>query len=194
MLLLVIGLVLFLGAHSVRVLAPSWRERFIAARGEKPWKGLVTLASLAGFVAIVRGFALARQDAVVLWTPPTWAPHLTGALVLLAFVLVAAAYVPGNLLKAKIHHPMVAGTKAWAFAHLLANGRLADAVLFGSFLAWAILDFAASRRRDRAQGVTYAPGRLAPTVITVLAGLAAGLAFALWAHLGLFGVAPFAAR
>lgn len=193
MTVLILGLVLFLGAHSLRIFSEPARRRFIAARGEKPWKGLVTALSLLGFGLIVVGFRQARLDPVLLYSPPTWTRHLAGALVLLAFVLLVAAYVPGNAIKSRLHHPMVLAVKTWAFAHLLANGRLADVVLFGAFLAWAIADFAAARRRDRAEGTTYPPSRAAPTVVTVLVGLVVGLAFAKWAHPWLFGVSPFGA-
>jgi uncharacterized membrane protein len=110
--------------------------------------------------------------------------------VLIAFVLVTAAYVPGNRIKAKLHHPMILGVKTWAFAHLLSNGTLADIVLFGAFLAWAVVDYSASRRRDRANGTVYAPGTGARTAITVVVGLVAGVVFAVWLHGPLIGVRP----
>jgi uncharacterized membrane protein len=193
MTLLALGLLLFLGVHSLRVFADGTRARFIAARGERAWKGLYALASLAGFALIVIGFGQARLDPALLWSPPVWTRHAAAALVLLAFVLITATYVPGNSIRAKLHHPMVLSVKTWAFAHLLANGRAADVLLFGAFLAWAIVDFASLRRRDRAAGTVYAPGRAGPTVITVVAGLAIGFAFAKWAHPWLFGVSPFRA-
>jgi uncharacterized membrane protein len=193
MTLLALGLLLFLGVHSLRVFADGARSRFIAARGEGAWKGLVAALSLAGFVLIVIGFRQARLDPAMLWSPPTWTRHAAAALVLLAFVLITAAYVPGNAIKAKLHHPMVLSVKTWAFAHLLANGRAADVLLFGAFLAWAIVDFASLRRRDRAAGTVYAAGRAGPTVVTVVVGLVAGFAFAKWGHAWLFGVSPFSA-
>ena len=110
---------------------------------------------------------------------------------LLAMVLLAAAYVPGNGLKARLHHPMVLGVKVWALAHLLANNTLADALLFGGFLLWAVLNFRAARQRDRQQGIRYAEGRSGATAVTVLAGLMAWAVFAFWAHAWLIGVRPF---
>ena len=108
-----------------------------------------------------------------------------------AFVLLTAAFVPGNGVKARVHHPMILGVKVWAFAHLVATATLADAVLFGSFLLWAVFSFRAARQRDRAAGTVYAPGRTGPTVVTVVVGLLAWAVFAFWAHGALIGVRPF---
>ena len=116
---------------------------------------------------------------------------VAGLLMLLSFILLAAANVPGNAIKARVGHPMVAGVKVWAFAHLLANGTLADVILFGSFLVWAIINFIASRKRDRAAGVTYPVGGASRTVITLVAGTAMWAVFAFWLHRMLIGVAPF---
>ena len=193
MLILTIGLLLFLGAHSVRIFAEGWRARTIARIGAGPWKGAYTLVSLLGFGLIIWGFGLARQQPVVLWQPPVALKHLNSLFTLIAFVLLVAAYVPGNWFKARVHHPMVVGVKLWAFGHLLATATLADAVLFGAFVAWAVLDFRAARQRDRAQGTVYAPGRAIPTVITVVIGCVAWAVFALWLHARWIGVAPFGA-
>jgi uncharacterized membrane protein len=191
MTLLVLGLVLFLGVHSVRIVADDWRSAQIARRGEKAWKGLYTLVSIAGFVLIVWGYGQARAEPVVLWQPPLWTRHLASLFVLLAFVLLAAAYVPRNAIKARLHHPMVAGVKLWAFGHLLANGTLADVLLFGGFLVWAVLCFRAARRRDRAAGTAYPRGTAPATALTLVAGVAAWVVFALWLHAWLIGVRPF---
>ena len=191
MAVLILGLVLFLGVHSTRIVADGWRSQMITRLGEKPWKGLYTLASLAGFILMVWGFGLARQEPVVLWAPPTWARHLAALLILVAFVLFVAAYVPRNSFKARLHHPMVLSVKVWALAHLLANGRLADAVLFGAFLVWAVFSFKAARARDRAAQTVYAAGTGSGTAITVAVGVLAYAVFAFWAHGFLIGVRPF---
>ena len=191
MALMLVGLLIFLGVHSVRVFANGWRARTIARIGEGPWKGAYSLLSLAGFVMIVWGFGLARQQPVLLWQPPSGMRHLAALLVLLAFIGVAAAYVPGNMIRARLHHPMVLGVKTWAVAHLLANGTLADVLLFGSFLLWAVLSFIAARRRDRVDNTVYRPGTLAPTVVTLLVGAAAWAGFAFWLHAAWIGVRPF---
>ncbi len=189
---LILGLVLFLGIHSVRIVADDWRTRFIAGRGAMTWKGLYSLIAIAGFVLICIGFGQARQQPVVVWSPPRWTHDLAALLTLVAFVLITAAYVPANAIKARTRDPMILGVKCWAAGHLLANGTLADIVLFGSFLAWAVFDFRAARQRRRA-GLepAIAPGRASRTAITVVVGVLAWMLFALHLHLPLIGVAPF---
>jgi uncharacterized membrane protein len=188
---LIVGLVVFLGVHSMRVFAEGWRTQMIAKLGENGWKGVYSVLSLAGFVAIVYGYGQARLEPTVLWASPLWVKHLAALLTLVAFVLLAGAYVPGNGIKARLHHPMVLGVKVWALAHLVANNTLADLLLFGGFLVWAVLSFRAARGRDRAAGTAYPPGRLGATLATVVIGLVAWAAFALWAHQAWIGVHPF---
>ena len=188
---LILGLILFLGVHSVRIVADGWRTAQIARRGGSAWKGVYTLLSIAGFMLIVWGYGLARQQPVVLWAVPAGMRHLASLLTLLAFVLLAAAYVPGNGIKARLHHPMVLSVKTWALAHLVANNSLADLLLFGSFLVWAAFSFRAARARDRAAGTVYAAGSLARTALAVAAGAAAWAVFAFWAHGAWIGVRPF---
>lgn len=187
---LIFGLTIFLGVHSVRIVADDWRTQARAQIGELPWKGLYSAASLVGFGLIVWGFGLARQQPVQLWSPPVAMRHLASLLTLISFVLLAAAYVPGNSIKARLHHPMVLGVKVWALAHLLANGNIAHVVLFGSFLVWAIVNFSAARRRDRAAGTQYPRGTAGATGITVAVGVGAWVVFALWLHGLLMGVRP----
>lgn len=193
MLMLIAGLVVFLGAHSVRIFADDWRSRRIAKLGELPWKGIYSVVSIIGFVLIVWGYGAARADPVALWEPPVWTRHLASLLTLPAFILLVAAYVPGTRIKAAVGHPMVLGVKLWAIAHLAANGRSADMILFGAFLLWAVLDFSAAKRRDRAAGRTYPPGPgFVRDAIAVAVGIAAWVAFALHLHVWLIGVRPFA--
>ncbi len=187
---LIAGLVLFLGIHSVRIVADDWRTARIAAWGPGRWKGLYSLAAIAGLVLVVWGYGLARQHPVVLWNPPSWTRPVAGVLVLLAFVLLAAGRVPGNSIKARVHHPMVLGVKTWAFAHLLANGTLADVVLFGPFLLWAIFSFRAARRRDAAAGTVYPEGSTGRTVAAVAAGVVVWAVFAFYLHARLIGMQP----
>jgi uncharacterized membrane protein len=191
MTLLILGLVVFLGVHSVRIFADGWRTRMRQRLGENGWKGLVSVLSIAGFVLIVWGYGQARLQPTVLWPSPTWTRHLAALLTIPAFVLLVAAYVPGNAIKARLHHPMVLGVKTWALAHLLANNTLADLLLFGTFLAWSVASFAAARKRDRAGGVVYPRGHMGPTVVAVAVGLAAWAGFAFWAHAAWIGVRPF---
>lgn len=189
--LLILGLVVFLGAHSVRILAPAWRDAQLARRGEQTWKGLYSLVSAAGLGLIIWGYGLARADSPALWIPPIWTRHLAASLTLPAFILLVAAYLPGSRIKAAVGHPMVAGVKIWAVAHLLANGTLADTALFGAFLSWAVLDFISARRRDRIAGRSY-PVRSGPRdALVVGIGFAAWALFAFYGHAWLIGVSPF---
>lgn len=192
MLILVAGLIVFLGAHSVRIVADDWRSRQIARIGEGAWKGIYAVISIAGFALIVWGYGLSREHPVDLWQPPVWTRHLASLVTLASFVLLAAAYVPGTRIKAALGHPMVLGVKLWALAHLLANGRLADVLLFGAFLIWAVLDFSAAKRRDRAVGRTYpAASGIARDLAAVIIGVGAWAAFAFHLHGMLIGVRPF---
>jgi len=187
---LILGLIIFLGTHSVRIVNEDWRSRSCARIGEPLWKGLFALVSLVGFGLIVWGFGLARQHPVQLWSPPLAMRHLGSLLTLISFVLLAAAYVPGNIIKERIRHPMVLGVKVLAAAHLLSNGNAAHLILFGSFLLWAIADFSAARRRDRASGTRYPGGTAGATGITVALGVGAWIAVTLWLHGMLIGVRP----
>ena len=189
--LLILGLVLFLGTHSVRIVADDWRGARIAGLGLMPWKGLYSVISIIGFVLIVWGYGQARGNPVVLYSPPVWTRHIAALLTVPAFILLVAAYIPGTRIKRAVGHPMVAAVKIWAFAHLLANGTLADVVLFGAFLAWAVADYIAARRRDRAAGTVYAVGPVSRDIAAVAIGLAAWAAFAFWLHAAWIGVRPF---
>jgi uncharacterized membrane protein len=190
---LVLGLVLFLGVHSTRVFADGWRTATMERFGEKEYKLLYSMLSIAGFVLLVWGYGLARQNPVVLWgQPPVWTRHLASLLTLVAFVLLVAAYVPGNHLKAKLRHPMILGVKVWAFAHLIANNTLADLLLFGGFLLWAVLDYRSAKRRDRTLA-TVLEANVVRTLITVVVGMVAWAVFAMWAHRVLIGVSPLGA-
>ena len=187
---LVAGLVVFLGVHSTRMLADGWRSQTVERLGAKLWRAMYTLVSIAGLALVVWGYGVARQEPVQLWSPPVGLRHLAAPLTWLAFVLLAATYVPGNQIKARLHHPMLLGTKVWALAHLLANGTLAGAILFGSFLLWAVTMFASARRRDRREAAHYPPGTASRTLITLAAGTGAWAVFAFWLHGLLIGIRP----
>ena len=191
MTLLILGLVIFLGAHSTRIFAEGWRGAQLTRLGEKGWKGLYSVVSLVGFVLLVWGYGVARQDPVPLWTPSIGMRHLASLLTLVSFIFLAAAYVPRNAIKAKLGHPMTLGVKIWALGHLLANHTLADLLLFGGFLVWAVLCFRAARARDRAAGTVRPAGTAAATALTVVVGVGAWVVFALWLHGPLIGVRPF---
>ena len=140
MIWLVAGLVVFLGVHSVRMLAPGFRDRMIARLGEGAWKGLYSLISLAGLVLLIWGYGQARPDAAIIYEPPVWTRHIAMLLMLFSFILLVASQIPAGYIKKAVKHPMVLAVKIWAFAHLLANGDLASLILFLAFLAWAGLE------------------------------------------------------
>jgi uncharacterized membrane protein len=183
---LVLGLVVFLGVHSVSIVAPRWRDGMAASVGDGAWKTAYAVASIAGFAMIVVGYAEARTDPVVLWTPPTAMRHVAFLLMLPVFPLLLAAYLPGRI-KAAARHPMLLATKIWATAHLLANGNLADVLLFGAFLAWAVADRISVKKRP-ARPVPGAPPSAVNDAIVVVAGLAIYAGFLFGAHRWLIGV------
>ncbi|MBT3065493.1 protein NrnU [Rhodoferax sp. U11-2br] len=192
MLILIAGLILFLGVHSVRIYADDWRTRQQQKWGADAWRGVYAVLSLAGLLLVIYGFGLVRNEPVWIWIPPMGMRHAASLLNLFGFILLAAAYVPGNAIKARVYHPMVAGVKLWAVAHLMANGNLGHLVLFGSFLAWAVADFISARQRDRRNPPTSAPvTKLSATLITVVVGVVAWLVFAFWLHGLLIGIKPF---
>jgi len=198
MALLILGLVLFLGAHSTRIFAENWRQAVLDRLGEKIYKGVYTLVSLLGFGLLIYGFDQVRWDSPALWTPPVWVKHVAALLMLLSLVLLASAYAPRNAIKAKLHHPMVLSVKVWALAHLLANPRVADLVLFGAFLLWSVLNFRAARKRDRlaAAAGEEAGTLVVPEVSAAATWRAVGIGVVVWSillshgHLWLFGVSP----
>lgn len=190
---LILGLAIFLGVHSLRIVVPAWRDAMVAKLGAGPWKALYSLASLAGFLLVIGGYAAARAEPVPLWSPPPWTRHLALLLMLPVFPLLVATYLPGRI-RAAAKHPMLAAIKLWAVAHLLANGTLADVVLFGSFLAWAVLDRISVKRREAAAPPAPPGSPAGPPLrndaVVVLAGLAAYVLFLVVLHTRLFGVSP----
>lgn len=191
MLVLVVGLVLFLGIHSVSIVAPRWRLAMVARLGEGPWKGVYSIVSAIGLVVLVVGYGMARREPVVLYTPPAALRHVALLLMVPVFPLFIAAYFPGRI-SAAAKHPMLLSVKLWATAHLIANGTLADVVLFGAFLAWAIVDRISVKRRPamEAHKVPGAPPRAANDMVAVVAGLVVYAVFVFWAHRLLIGVSP----
>lgn len=190
--LLIAGLVVFLGIHSIRIFAEGGRQALIGRLGASGFKGLYTVVSLAGFALIVYGYGEARMTTSLVWNPPVATRHLAALLTLVAFVFLAASYVPGNRIKRAVAHPMVIGVKVWAFAHLLSNGTVADIVLFGSFMVWAALDFRAARARDRNGDIKpTTEAFLSRDFLVVGAGVIGWLVFALWLHGWLIGIKPF---
>jgi len=191
--LFILGLVLFLGSHSVRVFADGWRSKMIENMGEKMFKGMYSVASLVGFVLLVYGFSQIRWDSPVLWNPPLATRHIAAVLMLIAMVLLVASQVPHNAIKDKLGHPMVLSVKVWALAHLLANGKQADLVLFGAFLVWSVLTFRAAGQRDRhvqADGTAVEPTASPNTWRVVVIGVVAWAILLFGGHTWLFAVSP----
>jgi len=198
---------LFLGAHSVRIWADGWRDQTIEAYGEKAFKGVYALVSILGFYLLVVGYGEARLQTVALWNPPIFTKHISMLLMLLSSILLVATYIPRNHFKMRLGHPMVLSVKVWALSHLLANGNLADLVLFGSFLIWAVLNFRSARARDRAlllnlnvteeaAGESIAESesahqpKLLSTIITLVGGIAIWALITFVLHAKIVGVSP----
>lgn len=187
MTLLILGLLIFLGVHSVSIVAPGWRDAQAARLGEMGWKGVYTVLSIIGFALLVYGYGQARQGPVALYTPPVALRHVALLLMLPVFVLLLAAYLPGRI-KSAAKHPMLLATKLWATSHLLANGNLADVLLFGGFLAWAVLDRISMKRRTP-RPLPGAPAGRFNDLIAVVGGLALYVFFVKGGHAWLIGVA-----
>jgi uncharacterized membrane protein len=192
MTLLVLGLVIFLGLHSIRIVSESARKRAIARIGEGPWKGVYSALSAIGFVLIVWGFSRARHDARQLWTPPTGARHITMLLMLIALILFASFLFKRSHIAVITHHPMLWSVLLWSAGHLFANGSAADLLLFGAFLVWSAADLATSYARDRRNGIVYPEPQLGATVGAIVVGLVVYALLIGGLHLWLFGVSPLA--
>lgn len=187
---LLLGLLIFIGVHSVRIVADDWRTRTRERIGPRAWKTIYSLLSVLGIVLVVWGFGVVRQMPIQLWSPPFGLRHVAAVINLAAFVLLAAAYVPDNRIKARLHHPMVLGVALWSLAHLLPNGNLGHMVLFGSFLLWSVLDGWAATQRDRRLGTVDPNGTTSATIITTVLGVGSWVVFTLWLHGVLIGVRP----
>ena len=187
MIFLVIGLVLFIGSHSIKMLAPDVRERFIEANGQNAYRGLYSLVALVGFGLLIWGYGQMRADPVVLYDPPEWGRHGAHSLMLISFILLAASYSKGWI-KSTVGHPMVLATFLWAGAHLLVNGTLGDILLFGWLFVWSVLNFLSSRSRDRNNPDIIKSGFTINDGIAILAGGAIYVATLLWLHTWLIGV------
>jgi uncharacterized membrane protein len=187
MIYLVLGLGLFLGMHSISIVAPAWRDR-TAARLGNAWRGLYSLITIAGLIVIVWGYGIARQNPVMLYAPPAWTHYITAVLMLPVFTLFLAAYLPGRL-KGAFKHPMLLSVMLWAVAHLIATGMLANVVLFGGFLAWAVADLISFRWRTQ-RPIPMAPSMKLNDGIAIVAGLVVYIVFEHWLHVRLIGVQP----
>ena len=190
--ILVLGLVIFLGLHSTRIISESGRAKAIARFGENAWKGIYSLLSAIGLVLIVWGFARARYDAPQLWAPLPGARAVTILLMLVSMLLLAGYFVKRSHIAVAVHHPMVWSVAVFGLAHLIANGSAADVVLFGAFLLWALADLASSYARDRRNSVVYPVPSLAATIGAIVLGVALWVVIGRFLHFWLFGVSPMA--
>jgi uncharacterized membrane protein len=187
LLVMILGLVLFLGAHTLTT-QRDLRARLIASMGEGGYKAGYAVASLVGLALIVWGFAHYRTAGMwPVWSPPTALKYLNAALMLPAVILVVAAYIRGRIYTA-VKHPMLAGVKLWAFGHLLANGDLGGIILFGSFLGWAVFDRISLKRRTDTGGPPIPVGGITNDLIAVAVGIVAYLALAFAFHPVVIGV------
>ena len=187
LLVMILGLALFIGAHTFTTLRER-RAKLIAAIGEGPYKIVYSLVSLAGLALIVWGFGHYRATGWIdIWYPPTAFKHITVGLMLPAVILVVASYIRGRIYTT-LKHPMLAGIKLWAAAHLLANGDLGSIILFGSFLGWAVFDRISLKHRADAGAPPIPVGGLGNDAIAVVVGIIAYLALAFAFHPVVIGV------
>jgi len=184
---LVLGLVLFLGVHSISIVAPAWRDR-TAARLGNAWKGIYALVTFAGLIVIIWGYGIARQNPLMLYTPAAWTKYVTAVLMLPVFPLFLAAYFPGRI-KGALQHPMLVSVMLWALAHLIASGKLANVVLFGGFLVWAVADRMSFKWRTQ-RPIATAPSMKLNDTIAIVAGLVFYVVFEHWLHARWIGVQP----
>jgi uncharacterized membrane protein len=190
MTILILGIIVLIGVHFVPAF-PNLRDSLMGRLGKNGYRAMFSVVSLLGLALVVWGFA--KAPVVQVWSPPVWTRHLALLLMLPVFPLLFAAYLPGKI-KAKVRHPMLTAIKFWALAHLIANGDLASIILFGSFLAYAVVDRILLKRRSGAEPVLAASEAEARRndMISIGAGLALYVAFLFWLHPLLIGVSPLA--
>jgi uncharacterized membrane protein len=192
MAILALGLVIFLGLHSIRIVADDGRAKAIARLGEGPWKGIYSVLSVIGFVLIIWGFAQARYGAPLLWAPPVWTRHIAILLMLFSMILLSGYAFKRSHIAVAVHHPMVWGVAIWAAAHLLANGSAADVLLFGAFFLWAVANLFSAYARDRRNAVVYPTPNWSATIGAIVLGVVLWGLFIGGLHLWLFRVSPLA--
>ena len=188
---LILGIILFLGVHLLRVVAPGFRLAMIDKFGENGWKGLYSVLSLVTLVILIWGYATA--PVINLWFPPMGMNHLTTTLMLFAMICLVAGFLPAGHIATKTKHPIVLSIKIWAAAHLLANGDLASILLFVALLAWGVVLRISYKRRVRSGETVLRPLVSARyDVFAVVGGIVLWAVILLWLHELLIGVAPIA--
>jgi uncharacterized membrane protein len=185
---LIAGILVFFGIHSVSMLALDWRNGIAQRLGTRAWQGIYSVVSAIGLYLLISGYGAARHVAEVLYVPPTWLRYVAAVLMLPAFTLALASVLPGRI-QARARHPLLVATKLWAVAHLLTNGSVADVLLFGAFLLWAIAVRISLKHRP-ARPLKTLPASGANDAIAVVGGLALYALFVLWLHARWIGVAP----
>jgi uncharacterized membrane protein len=186
--ILIVGLVVFLGMHLVSTMRDR-RAGLIAQFGENGYKVLYSIVSAIGLALIVYGFARYRaHEWIELWSPPAWTKHLAALLVLFAMIMLVAAYARGHIYMTLKKHPMLAGVKLWALAHLMANGDLGSLILFGAVLAWAVIDRISLKRRTDPGAPPIPVGGMRNDVIAVFGGIALYAAVGWWFHPNVIGI------
>ena len=178
MTLLICGLILFLGIHSVSIFADQWRNDQVAKLGALTWKLIYSLMSIVGIALMTIGYLEARPQPITIWSPPSWAWQITVYVSLVSLILIAAAYVPKNAIKLKLKDPMLVGVIVWAICHLTTIGSLAGILLFGSFLLWGVLDLLSCRARRSKPPLAQEKASVVMTLATIAAGTVAFLPFA----------------
>ncbi|MGH8224429.1 MAG: NnrU family protein [Woeseiaceae bacterium] len=186
----ILGLVIFFGVHSISLLALGWRNRVAERLGRRAWQGVYSVAALIGLYLLVSGYGAARVSSGVLYVSPHWLRYVAALLMLPVFTLALASVLPGRI-RARAGHPLLLATMLWAVAHLLTNGSVADLLLFGAFLVWAV-SVRISLERRPARSMHTLPASSANDAIVVVGGLALYAIFMLWLHARWFGVAPLA--
>jgi uncharacterized membrane protein len=190
--IMILGLAIFLGVHLFTTVRGQ-RAALIMRIGENGYKGLYSLISLIGLVLIVYGFARYRQgEWIDIWFPPVWTKHLAALLVLFAFIMLVASYSRGHIYTT-LKHPMLAAVKLWALAHLMANGDLGSIILFGSILAWAVIDRISLKRRTDPGAPPIPVGGMRNDVIAIFGGVVLYAVFGLWFHPYVLGIPVFGA-
>lgn len=188
MALFIAGLIVFFGIHSVSIVCPGWRDKQAKTLGILTWKGIYSVIAAIGLGLLIYGYGQARFDPVILFHPPAFLRHVTALLMVPFFILLIAAYLPGKI-TFFLKHPMLVAVKLWALAHLLSNGTLADALLFGSFLAWAVVDRISLKRR-KPLSLPNMPLGFRNDIIAIIFGLAFYGLFVVKLHVWVTGVSP----
>lgn len=188
--ILILGLAVFLGVHLLTTMRPQ-RAEMIARLGENGYKIAYSLVSAVGLALIVYGFARYRaHEWIALWSPPNWTKHVAALLVLFSMIMLVSAYSRGHIYMT-LKHPLLAGTKLWALAHLIANGDLGSVILFGSVLAWAVIDRISLKRRTDPGAPPIPVGGMRNDVIAIFGGVALYAVLGWWFHPYVIGVPAF---